>query len=480
MKRSDNELNEFNKLVRKAFYVGLPIAMLTAVPAETFANVEHSKAVEAFQAAQQNKTIKGNVKDETGLGLPGVSVVVKGTTMGTITDYDGNYTLEVPENAEVVFSYIGYKPQTIKVAGKTMINLDLVPDQQALEEVVVIGYGTVKKRDLTGAVTSIKSEDITLSPTANPMAALQGKVAGLDITRSSGKAGSGVSMQLRGNRSLSASGEPLFIIDGMPGDYGTLNPNDIESIEILKDASSTAVYGAAGANGVIIIYTKKAKEGKPLINFNAYVGYNGWATVPEVRIGDSYMQLRRDAQAAIGNWSSPADDQNCFPSAGEWDAVQNNKWVDWADHAIGNGYQQNYSMSVSGGTENTKAYFSLNFSDEKGIYANDNNKIYSLRTNIDQTINKWITAGMSVQVSYTHNNARKGILSKAMSNVPLGDPFMEDGSINPTPIPDSGAPNIMTDEMPGVYKNQTKNTRVYANVYMDWKPFKGLSLRTIA
>lgn len=147
----------------------------------------------------------------------------------------------------------------------------MISDTQALDEVVVIGYGAVKKRDLTGAVASVKSEDITMNPGTNPMEALQGKVAGLDITRESGQAGSGVKMQLRGNRSLTASGNPMFIIDGMPGDYATLNPNDIESIEVLKDASSTAVYGSSGANGVVIITTKGGKEGKLTANFNAFL-----------------------------------------------------------------------------------------------------------------------------------------------------------------------------------------------------------------
>lgn len=187
----------------------------------------------------------------------GVSVIEVGTKTGVATDLDGNFTLNVPQGAKLQFSYIGYKTQTITATGQSHIEVKMEPDNNVLDDVVVVGYGTVKKRDLTGAVSSVKSDVITLTPTANPMDALQGRVAGLDISRTSGAPGAGVDIQLRGNRSFNASGNPLFIIDGMPGDYSTINPNDIESIEVLKDASSTAVYGSSGANGVIIITTKK-------------------------------------------------------------------------------------------------------------------------------------------------------------------------------------------------------------------------------
>ena len=218
------------------------------------------------QAVMQTKTVKGTVLDENGEPLIGVSIVVKGTSTGTITDFDGKFSINLPAGSkELVVSYIGYKEQAIIVSGNAPLNIKMVPDTQALDEVVVIGYGTVKKRDLTGAVASVKSEDITMNPGVNPMDALQGKIAGLDITNSSGQAGSSPTVQLRGTRSLqldedgnisSDAFKPTYIIDGMPGDIATLNPNDIESIEVLKDASSTAIYGSSGANVVIIVTTK--------------------------------------------------------------------------------------------------------------------------------------------------------------------------------------------------------------------------------
>ena len=202
------------------------------------------------QVVTQTKTVKGTIIDESGEPLIGVSIVVKGTSTGTITDFNGNFSINLPAGRkELVISYIGYKEQTVTVTGNGPVNVKMISDTQALDEVVVIGYGAVKKRDLTGAVASVKSEDITMNPGTNPMEALQGKVAGLDITRESGQAGSGVKMQLRGNRSLTASGNPMFIIDGMPGDYATLNPNDIEKIQ-----------GDNSRYAVVIGIAKRARE----------------------------------------------------------------------------------------------------------------------------------------------------------------------------------------------------------------------------
>ena len=218
-------------------------------------------SISAFAFAQQRVT--GTVTDANGEPVIGASVIVEGTTTGTTTGIDGTYTISAPAQANLVFAFLGYKEQVVAVAGKTTIDVTLTEDVASLDEVVVIGYGTVKKRDLTGAVSSVKSEELTASPVANAIEAMQGRVAGLDITRDSGKAGSGTSILLRGNRSLTAGQEPLYIIDGIAGSIDNLNPNDIASIDVLKDASSTAIYGSAGANGVIMITTKQASERYP-------------------------------------------------------------------------------------------------------------------------------------------------------------------------------------------------------------------------
>lgn len=467
---------------RTPMILGLSLAL--CMPFSSFAYASNAKAASSIQIVEQTKKVNGTIIDETGEPLIGVSVLVKGTGVGTITDFDGRFSLDVPAGKNTLeISYIGYKNQTLPIGNNTQINIKMQPDTQALEEVVVIGYGTVKKRDLTGSVTSVKSGDITLNPGSNPMQALQGKVAGLDITSASGKAGSGVNIQLRGTRTLQVDDElntkgggPQFIIDGMPGDYSTLNPNDIESVEVLKDASSTAIYGSDGANGVVIITTKKAKEGKPIISFDARLGINGWGKTLKMRQGDSFLQLRRDAYKAAGSYTT---DEAMFPKAEEWAAVQNNQWVDWSDLIMHNGTHQDYSLSVTGGTEKTKGYFSFNFSDEDGMYKNQNNRIYGLRVKVDHQVNKYISAGVNIQGSYVDYNDRRGVLDKAMNALPLGQPYNEDGSVNIFPIAgDESTVSVLADEQDGVYKDNKKSTKIYTNAYIEIKPVKGLSFRS--
>ncbi len=453
-----------------------------AVPASLLhaAQGAHEAAV---RTVEQTRLLKGKVVDETGEPLIGVSILLKASGTGTVTDLNGEFSLEIPAGRQTLeVSYIGYTTQTLTVTTQNQLNLTLQPDTQTLDEVVVIGYGTVKKRDLTGAVASVKSEDITLNPGANPMSALQGKIAGLDITTSSGQAGATPTVQLRGTRSLQLDNQgnissdafkPTYIIDGMPGDISTLNPNDIESVEVLKDASSTAIYGSSGANGVIIVTTKSAKSGKPVINFNFYAGTSLSAQLPKMRSGDSYISYFTDAYKVNGI----TNQEEIFGE--KYDAIQNNRWMNWADEVLHSGLKQNYSVSVAGGTEKTKAYFSLNYADEKSSYKNDENKIYSTRIRIDQEINKWISAGINIQGSFTDREARNGVLERALFATPLGVAYAEDGSINDYPIPGSSSdPNPLADEQDGVFKNNTKTGRVYVDGYLDWKPLKGLSFRT--
>lgn len=275
-------------------------AALCMPAAFSYANVDNGMDRESVLSVMQGKTIKGQILDETGESMIGVSVLVKGTTIGTVTDFDGNYTLEVPSGKNILeISYIGYKTKEITIGNNSLINIKMEPDTQALDEVVVVGYGVMKKRDLTGSIASVKAADIVKSPASNAMEALQGQVPGLDIVRNSGKATSGVTINIRGQRSLSdvkdefgnnVANAPLFIIDGMQGgDFSDIAPADIESIEVLKDASSTAIYGSQGANGVIIITTKKGAQGKTKFSYNGYFGVNGWAQYPDMLSGEDYI-----------------------------------------------------------------------------------------------------------------------------------------------------------------------------------------------
>lgn len=238
----------------------------------------------AFNVHAQDKTVSGTVIDNSGQPVIGASIIVVGQPkIGTVTDIDGNFSLSLPEKSKKIeVSYIGMDSQEVEAKSGSRMRIILKDNSKDLDEVVVIGYGTVKKRDLTGSMTSIKFEDIVATPTTNALESLQGKVAGLDMTKSSGQTGAGLSFSIRGNRSLNASNTPLVIVDGIP--YGTdidINPNIIESMEILKDASSTAIYGSRGANGVILITTKKGIAGKTKVSYNGYYSTNSVASYPE-------------------------------------------------------------------------------------------------------------------------------------------------------------------------------------------------------
>lgn len=437
----------------------------------------NANKTESSSTQKTQNLIKGMVLDTNGDAIIGASVMVKGSTTGATTDLDGTFSVSAPGNSQLIISFIGYISQTIQVKAGSPLIIKLQENNKLLDEVVVVGYGTMKKRDLTGSITSIKSEDITLNPGSNPMQALQGKVAGLDITKSSGQAGAGVTMQLRGTRSFTASGTPTFIIDGMPGDYSTLNPNDIESIEVLKDASSTAVYGSSGSNGVIIITTKSGKAGKTSVSFNSYTGFNGWSKVPKMRSGDSYIQALRDANAATGNWTSTDDDENLFTSEEAYEAHLAGHYINWAKLLMQTNMTQNYSVSFSGGTDKTKAYFSLNYSDEAGQYKGDDYKLYSTNLRIDHRVKKWLSAGINLQSSYVYQNKAYADLESALTAVPLGEAYDSEGNININPVVDDGNEiNLLLDTQSGVYKNQNQNFKLYANPYIQIEPIKGLSL----
>ncbi|AHF16853.1 collagen-binding protein [Niabella soli DSM 19437] len=431
--------------------------------------------------------MNGTVTDKaTGLPLANATVVIKGTNRALLVGADGSFTInEARPGMVVTVSYSGYASQDVTIKDQTELSIALSSVASNLDDVVVIGYGTVKKRDLTGAVVSVKSAEITARPGPNPMESLQGRVAGLDITRSSGQAGAGVNMQLRGNRSFTASGTPLFIIDGLPGDYATLNSYDIESIEILKDASSTAVYGSAGSNGVIIITTKKGKAGKINVDFNTYYGYNGWSVTPKMRTGDAYLQTKRDAYKYVWDatnnkwtttgalWQSPADDEKIF-GTDRYAIFKTGNFVNWADEFLQkNAATQNYSLSVSGGTEKTKAYASFNYTDEKGQYRGDEYKLFSTSMRIDHKVRDWITIGSTVQASYVDRDKAQDKLENALVTDPLVKPYNDDGTLN-TNL-GNNVYNLLLNYQPGVYANVDNNLKLFVNPYLEIRPIKGLS-----
>lgn len=486
MKRNSKApVSGFNPVTdRKLACTALALCLMGGAAQTVQASDSRGSQPVASQQVATTQRVTGVVLDENGEPMIGVSVLEEGTKVGVATDFDGQFILNVRPGATLHFSYIGYKPQSVKVDGRSSIEVTMELDSNVLDEVVAIGYGTVKKRDLTGAVASVKNEDITLSPTSNAMDALQGKVAGLDITRASGQAGATPSVQLRGNRSFTASGTPTYIIDGMPGDINTINPNDIESIEVLKDASSTAIYGSSGANGIIIVTTKSGKEGKTTVNFNAYVGVNGWSTVPKVYNSRGFYELRKQAITAGGGPTDPTDilgsaalayqgalDLNPNLTVDSWLGANS---IDWTDALLKTGVTQNYSVSVSGGTEKTKAYFSLNFSDEEGQYSNDNNKIYSTNIRIDHKVRSWLDLGVNLQGSYTYRNSAYAKLDRMLTQSPIGSLYDEEGNVNRTPVAGSQDASLLLNNKSN-YRNNYQQTRIYLNPYIRVSPFKGFS-----
>lgn len=422
--------------------------------------------------------IKGVITDESDLPMIGVSIMIKGTTIGVITNLDGAFSINAP-NKDIILeiSYIGYKTAQIKVGNESFINIKMEPDTQTLDELVVVGYGTVKKKDLTGAVVSLKSDDIIIAPTANAMEALQGKIAGMDIVKTSGEVDDGVSILLRGSRSIYGSNEPLFIIDGVPGSYNQVNPSDIESIDVLKDASSTAIYGSAGANGVIIITTKKGKAGKVSVNFDAYYGFSGKPNYKHGMLKDEWTDYHYEAYN-YQNGHYPSDISALFGNQAYTNAYNNSEWIDWVDLITGNtATNQKYNVSVTGGSEKTKVFASASYNKIEGLLDNEVLNRYTLRLNIDQEIFDWAKIGFISNLSFKDKDSGENkTFTKALSSFPLGQPYDTNGNILHEYI--SGQYSPMGDFIADQYVNNTKATYVNVNGYLELTPVKGLSVKS--
>lgn len=426
----------------------------------------------------QNTTVTGNVVDEeSGEVLPGVNIMIKGTTSGTTTGNDGNYELPVPSLQDtLVFSYVGYQEQQIPIDGRDVIDVSMVAETLSEDELVVIGYGAVAKSDLTGSVSSIDTEEVTEVPTMNVGEALQGKVSGMDITRSSGETGSGVNITVRGNRSLTASNSPLVIVDGIQyGSMEDINPADIESIEVLKDASSTAIYGSRGSNGVILITTKKGSQGTQ-VSVESYAGFSNTKNYPDFNTGPQYVEQKREANRVSGDWSGPEDDPNIFTSQ-ELSNIENNVWTDFRDLLFRRGFQQNHQISLSRGTENNSVYLSVNYFDEKGILQLDQLQRYTARLNIDQKIGEALQIGMNSQITYYDQDRRRDPTNLANKINPLTRAYDDNGDL--IVRPNNGRDiSPLADTQPNAYENNTLTSKIFPTLYAELNPTDNFSVRS--
>jgi TonB-linked SusC/RagA family outer membrane protein len=436
-----------------------------------------------LQLLAQTKQIKGAVVDESsGKALPGVAVVDKKSNAGASTDNQGNFTLTIRgTSAELVFSYIGYRTETVTTDGSAPVSIRLVKETKELDEVVVIGYGTSTKKDLTGSVVSVKTEEIRKVPSGNVMEALQGKLAGVDIVRTSGGAGASVSVTVRGTRSIRAGNGPLYIVDGIQYDnFQDINPNDIESMDVLKDGSSTAIYGSKGANGVIIITTRKGTAGKTKVNANVYYGQSEVAGYPVPMTGPQFAQLKREAyRTANPSYNAATDEAKVFTSPADLAAVTAGNSYYYPGLLLQNGSQQDYNVSVASGTEKTRVFFSFDYFKEKGLLTNDYSNRYALRLNVDQTLTSTLKVGLESQLAYYDANARNdGILTVANKVLPYYNPYAADG-VTLLKYPGNGAQfNPLLEELPGAYINKTNTTRILSTGYAEWRPFSTLSIRS--
>lgn len=351
--------------------IEMVLAMLFNESDLTYKLFEDNLVVITSKSMQQKK-ITGKVTDaQSGEALPGVNISIEGMNTGTTTGIDGSFSLDVPnENVVLIFSFIGYNPERVEVAGQTVLDIQLVPDITALDEVVVVGYGVQKKSDITGSVTSVSKDRLARLPVNNVMQAIQGSTAGVSISQSSSIPGDAPSTLVRGRGSINAGTDAYIVVDGIPltktdASINDINPNDIESVEILKDASATAIYGTNGANGVILITTKRGNKGAPQIRYNGYAGIEDFAHVLEPGSGADLVQTYRDyaaIQSGVTFW--PDTEVRNEYEAENW---RNGIETDWFDAVTQTGVVQDHNVSVSGGTENMKYYISGEVLDQKGV-----------------------------------------------------------------------------------------------------------------
>jgi TonB-linked SusC/RagA family outer membrane protein len=463
---------------------------------------EEKAKEEAVIAPQQNQPavqqLTGKVTDEKGEALPGVNIIVKGTSKGATTDISGIYQLEFTEsNPILVFSYVGYISQELQPGNKTTLDVVLKTDDKALEEVVVVGYGTQRKSDLTGSISSIKSEDLKKLPTTSFDQAIQGRAAGVQVTQASSAPGGRVSIRIRGGNSLSSGNEPLYVVDGYPITAGgtaggngagqnplaSIAPNDIESMEILKDASATAIYGSRGANGVVLITTKRGKTGKTSVSYDGYYGVQKVIKTLDMMNAREFATLVNEARANDGTapvYPNPNDLYN-FP-----DPSTMGEGVDYQNEVFRSAAIQNHSINVSGGNDITKIAVSGSYFDQKGVLIGSDFKRASLRANIDTKLSKnlMFTTNLATSKVWGNNGRSEGdgggnanTVNAALIMPPTVPIFQQDGSytrLNPTP----GGSTVHNPVPIVLFNKDFQNVdRVMGTMALNWNIISDLSLK---
>ena len=418
-----------------------------------------------FSVGAQEDLVTGKVIDaNTNLPLPGANVIVKNTTRGTLTDFDGNFSIEASQGEILVISFLGYLPEEILLKEQENIEIALAEDAQALSEVIVVGYGSQQKRDITGSVAMVDEETFDDRPNTQVGALIQGKAAGVQVVSGSGKPSSGFSIRIRGTNSINASSEPLYVVDGVPTtDTRSLNPSDIESISILKDASSAAIYGAQGANGVVIITTKKGSTGKPRLSLDAYMGVSQvWNTLPVLN-----SEQYRDLMTELGKNT-------------DWSRYTEN--TDWQNVIFEDGLSSNYQLAMSGRNEGSSYYVSGGYTMQEGAVRSSEMERYNFKINFSQEITKWLELGTNLaytrysDVDVTDNTSVNtgGVLLGVLSTPPNIGIYNPDGTFTSNPFQDWENPVASTDGSQREYVNQ----RLLGNVYAQLQLFENFTFKT--
>ena len=419
------------------------------------------------EAVQQAKKVTGNVKDSQG-PLIGATIMEKGTTNGAVTDIDGNFSLNVNPGATLVISYVGYIDQEIKVSSASDYNINMKEEGHSLNEVVVIGYGTQRREAVTGSVANIGGEKLNQIAATNAAQALQGRVAGVLMTQTSSKPGAEMQIRIRGQRSLSASNDPLIVLDGIPfmGQLSDINPTDIKSMDILKDASATAIYGSRGANGVIIITTVKGYQGAPAkVTYNGYVSFKKVFHKYPMMDGPAFSKMRQYA-GKYQNSLDESDDTN----------------TDWQDLYYQTGVSHNHDVSVAGGTNGGSYSFGAGYYHDEAVVPTEGYDRISVRGNFDQMVGKWFHFGLSTNNSYRKTQGVSGMYN-VLSMSPLASPYDKDGNIKRyITMPKDDQPVITKDvveSLKDLWLNENKGIGSYNTLFAELKcPWvEGLSYR---
>jgi len=421
-------------------------------------------------AYAQNVTVKGVVKDETGTTIPSASVLVKGTTNGVQTDANGNYTISAPSNSTLVFSFIGYASQEVAISGKTTINVTLLPSRNDLEQVVVVGYGTQRKIDVTGSVATVKGDEISKQASVNPISALQGKVAGVSIVNN-GAPGSSPQITIRGTGTIYGNTGVLYVVDGVWFDeVSFLNPSDIESLSILKDASSQSIYGIRAANGVVLITTNRGKKGEPTINYNGSFGFKAVTNQVEMANATEYATIINEL--SLSNGSTPL-----FANASSFGTGTN-----WYNQVFRNAVQTNHQLSINGGSEKTTYNFTLGYTNEDGIVKTQGFERYTAKLSNDIQILKPLKIGYTISgTAISTRDIDGGIFRQLYAAGPVVPVFYADGSYGDANDFSLGGGNNFNPQVTIDYFNQrSKNYRLNGNVYAELTLAKNFSFKTSA